>query len=174
MGFWSRVFGRAKASPGTEPSTASANAGRASASRVFPDVPLHPLNPTPVGSTIEGEYLGNIGAVGLAICNEFRSGKGRMKRGWPDYADGELAALERTFRKMLRKAGAQHNADVVLVRKLARQYVERLITSPEAHSKFMNAEWTCWHMSIDFANTIGYGGGIDTALDWAKNSAWLG
>jgi hypothetical protein len=96
-----------------------------------------------------------------------------LRKGWPKYADGELEALERVLRKMLSKAGAQYNVNVELVRKLARQYVERLINSREAHAKFMKAKWTIWHMSIDFANTIGYGGALDTALDWANNSAWL-
>jgi hypothetical protein len=66
--FWSKVFEGTKKDTGTQGST---SVGRAFHSRVFPDFPLHPLNPTPVGSTIEGVYLGNIGMVGLAICNEF-------------------------------------------------------------------------------------------------------
>jgi hypothetical protein len=147
---------------------------RASSSRVFSGFPLTPLNPVPVGSRLEGAYLANIAAVGLAFCDEIRSGKERMKEGWPGYADGEIASLERVFQKMARKAGTAHDVDIPVVRKLARQYVGQLIASREAHSRFMAAEWTNWHLIIDFANTIGYGGPIDTALDWAKNSTWLG
>ena len=141
-------------------------------SKVFPGFPQHPLNRMPRGSVIDGQYLADIATVGSAIATALRGAKGRLTAGWPEYADGELQALERIYARMAHKAGIGPSIDSGFVRILASKYVSQLCQTADRQAEYLRGRLTNFSLSIDFANTIGYGGALKSALDFAERTAW--
>lgn len=138
-------------------------------SKVLPNFPLTPMHDFVKGTPIMGKSLANVSMVGLCICEVFMVWKEEMvKDEWPEYADGELKALFSTYGLMQTNVPADisHDIDRDLVQELAWKYLKGIKSTPKAYEEFLEAHLTLLGLTIDFGNTIGYGGVLQTALHW--------
>jgi|WetSurMetagenome_2_1015567.scaffolds.fasta_scaffold81555_3 hypothetical protein len=138
-------------------------------SRLFPDFPLSPQNLFLRGGLIKDINLRNVSTIGLSICSEIEEWKGTAGVvGWPDYADRELAALNRAYDRMHGDVpfGIRHSVNVLEVRRLLKMYLDRLQNDRHIFEGFIGQRYTLYFLSVDFADTIGCGSPLQTSLQW--------
>ena len=161
----------ASSTEGTETSKGPSRAphGPAFPSRHLPNFPLNPMRGPARGEPINDELLADAMTVVLCIYEEFVVWKRDIvKKDWPSYADKELEALLMACGAMKPNvpSGIDHHVDVAQVCSLARKYLRQISSDADAFQEFREAHLTLLGLTIDFCNTIGYGGLVQTTLDW--------
>jgi hypothetical protein len=140
-------------------------------SQVFPDFPLNPQNLSYDGALIKDEVLLNVVTVALIFLQEMKALRQRAGRGnWPGTADKELSALEisLTGSRMTRNfsRGIRASVNASKIHHLAEFYLNRLRDDRAEYAEFMSGRLSVYFLMLDFAQTLGCGSTLQTALEW--------
>jgi len=138
-----------------------------SKSELFPELPLSNQYLFCMEEPIKDRNLANISEVGLSICANIKEWEISNSSKWPSYAVSELEDLTSAFLRMKKAAPIEFRpiVDTDKISNMMNKYMLELKYNKAVFNKFFHKEYTLYYMIIDFGNTIGCGGTLQTALE---------
>lgn len=137
--------------------------GTAMQSDYCPNFPVRPLNLFRKGEPLKDEALANIAEILRGILLGFSSPSDLR---WSADAQQELGALDQSLGRMLSRVHSRATVDALTIKKMAQEYIERLGKKSDIRNRFYDGSISVINLVYDFANTLGCGGTLQTALEW--------